>query len=86
MGMYTELKLGVRLKRDEKMLEILNKMINHGIRNCSDLPDHPFFKTTRANMVFHCFSYYFDSKPFVKLDDDNIAITLTTCFNMKNYD
>lgn len=86
MGMYTELKLGVELKKDEKMLEVLNRMINDDIRCRIGLPDHPFFKTPRAFAIFHCCSYYFDSEPFVRLDDDGIRITLTTCFNMKNYD
>lgn len=86
MGMYTELKLGVELKKDEKMLEVLNKMINDNIYCRIGLPDHPFFKTSRAFAIFHCGSYYFDSKPFVELYDDGIRITLTTCFNMKNYD
>lgn len=48
MGMYTEIVLGVALKRDtpKEVIDILNYMIDHEIGDViSNLPSHPLFKT-----------------------------------------
>lgn len=86
MGMYTQLTLAVELKKDKEMLDILNKMIKMDYSELTLLSAHPLFECPRVSCIFHCGSYYFNAEPFVKLVDNEIRTTLTTCFNLKNYD
>lgn len=85
MGLYTELKLGVELDREAKdVLNILRKMVK-GEELPDHLPEHPLFKTDRLHIIFHGCSAYFASAPYAQIVDEYGITTLTTSFNLKNY-
>lgn len=61
MGMYTELIIKCRIKRDApaKVLEILEYMFGPSEQyDPVDLPDHPFFKCERWMAIGDCHSHY----------------------------
>lgn len=85
MGMYTELVLGVELKQDEKVLDILRYMLGD-TEICPEYPKHPLFDTDRWHMMLVCDSYYFDGHTDSSLDIDRIGVcTLNVRSNLKNY-
>lgn len=88
MGRYTELDLKVAIKDDPIVVDILKDLSTDGSLTVKNRLNHPFFKTTRCDMIGWCGSYYFDGQPYIQFRYDKIAKCwfLTTCFNLKNYD
>lgn len=85
MGMYTELVLGVNLKKDEKVLDILRYMLNDS-EQCPELPKHALFETDRWDIMLVCDSHYFDGHAESNLRIDRIGVcTLNVRCNLKNY-
>jgi len=88
MGMYTELNLKVAIENDSIVVDVLKDLCKYGSSTVKNRLNHPFFKTTRCNLIGKCGSYYFDGQPYIQFRYDKIANCwfLTTCFNLKNYD
>lgn len=88
MGMYTELVLGVELKKDtsSSVIDILKYMLAD-IETEPSLPDHELFETNRWAFMLHCDSYYFDGITHSEMEFDDITETyyLTVRTNFKNY-
>lgn len=59
MGMYTELILKTEVKPDipDEAEQVLQLLFNDG-PGPTTLPDHPFFKSERWQMIGACSSYY----------------------------
>jgi hypothetical protein len=88
MGMYTELSLGIELKKDtpDIIIDILKKMVMGELFDPK--LDHPLFHTDRWHwMLNSAGSYYFDRKPNVIFKKDDITNTYFLSFvtNIKNY-
>lgn len=88
MGDYTELVLGVRLKRNKKVFDILKFMLfEKGIEDIK-IPDHDLFKVSdRWKYMLKCGSAYFGGRPDSKLvwDNDLETYCLNVRCNFKNY-
>jgi hypothetical protein len=88
MGMYTELILGARLRKDtpKEVIDALHGMIDGEIKTKID---HPFFAKYRARILFRCSSFYFGvNEPLSKMWFDEISKewAISTRSNIKNYD
>lgn len=93
MGMYTELVLGVEIKRDERVSDILKYMLGDydgDAPRCEqirrDLPPHEFFKTERWHWMLVSDSFYFDGQTDSKLYITDTGVYLNVRCNLKNYD
>ena len=94
MGMYTELVLGIQLRKlqdhERYVLEILEYMCGKtkGLDVSKDKleKEHPLFQTERWHIMLCCDSYYFDGQTnsFVTYDEDSTYLTVRC--NLKNYD
>jgi hypothetical protein len=89
MGMYTELRVSCRLKKDtpKEVIDTLRYLV---ISSAYKLPphdiDHPFFKCQRWSAIFSCGSAYFDDEPqsaMVRIGDQWHLLSVA---NFKNYD
>lgn len=89
MGMYTELVMGIQLKRNapDDVIEMLNCMVL-GVEKPDIVPTHDLFKTNRWNWMFSSSSYYFDGDTHSTLRFDKICnvYVLTVRCDLKNYD
>lgn len=92
MGDYTELVLGVELKRStpDYVINILKQMLSTEGRviDYDMLPDHTFFQVSnRWQYMLLTGSYYFDGQPHSELryDDGYGSYYLTIRCNFKNY-
>ena len=92
MGMYTELVLGVDLKRDtpEIVIRTLKKMLSMKDEEEIELPDHELFKlsTGRWTFMLRCDSYYFAGTTNSEMHCDHITKRheLSVRCNLKNYE
>ena len=89
MGMYTELYMGVSLKKDTppKVVETI-KAIIAGKAGYEHRHDHAFFATDRWGWCLRSGgSYYFDAAPHARIFKDDIDghWRLTFGTNIKNY-
>lgn len=90
MGMYTELYLGVELKKDtrEDIIQWLEAHKDDSISIYVLMALAPIeLKNTRLNVLSGS-SYYFDAQPHFNFKYDNISRSyfLTLGLNIKNYD
>ncbi len=90
MGTYTELNIGIELKKDipNSIIEVLKIMTSLDDIDITEVPDHPLFKTESWERMLMCESYYFDAKSVLRFEYDAISKThfLTVICNLKNYD
>jgi len=92
MGMYTEIIIGCRLKRDtpEEVIESLQELLKIDDEGTEDynFPEHEFFKSERFRWMFFSASYYFGTPPHRVLERDSLdeAWQFSTRSNLKNYD
>jgi len=94
MGMYTELHLNVKLKREtpQDVINILKYMVHDkkALLDISDiLPKHELFiKETRWNFMLVCDSYCFpaDTHSTIRFDDIGDRYYLCVRCNFKNYE
>lgn len=86
MGMYTELFLSCRVRRNTEAIPILkylaNKELTPGV-----LPKHDVFSCPRWEMLGRCSSYYFLPKAYTTLDYDDIGKywMFVSLSSLKNY-
>lgn len=90
MGMYTELILGCKLKKDtpEDVIQILKFLVGDGEKPKA-LPCHEFFTSARWDIALTMSSYYFAiCESLQKFWKDKISETwiISTRSNIKNYD
>jgi hypothetical protein len=89
MGMYTELNIGIEFKKETPKLVIETLLYMVGQRTeLAPRPDHELFQTDRWEWMLRSEgSYYFDHKPTLFFDQDNLTNTwsLSFCTNLKNY-
>jgi hypothetical protein len=89
MGMYTQLHLGIDLKKDtpEEVINILKYLSNPTDDEPKELPKHEFFQCDRWKWLFTMDSYYFDYKTQCAFtyDDVNRYWNLSVTSNLKNY-
>lgn len=87
MGMYTELKLHVKLcaNTPRDVMDILNWLLGMGEEKPQQMPDHPYFLCERADIVLCGGSSYFEWKQptLTKLAD---GWELKAHSSIKNYD
>lgn len=88
MGMYTEINLAVRLRKDtpQGVIDTLTQMTTPDGK--PQPHDHPFFKTGRWTWCLTSGgSYYFDATPMRSFRYDDIGgfWALTVITNIKNY-
>lgn len=83
MGMYTELKIKVELKKDIQP-EIINwiKQCSEYDVNEDEVPDIMRGRLSELNGD----SAYFDEEPYIYLTEDDEKYTLDLCTNIKNYE
>jgi hypothetical protein len=94
MGMYTELHLNAKMKRDvpDDVVAILKHMVADSaeyVERPAELPDHPLFaRTSRWGYMLRCNSYYFAADTRSTLRHDRISDAYYLCIqtNLKNYD
>lgn len=92
MGMYTELVMGFKLKKDtpKDVIDILFYMLDTSdATKKPDLPNHELFKTSRWDFLFNCSSYYFgfsDSHSIIKFDDISKTYIVNIRSSIENYD
>lgn len=88
MGMYTELNIGVELKRDtpQEVIDVIDYMAGNK-ETIENIPNHPLFDTSRWAYLLRASSYYFDAQPINHFKRDDITGTyfLTSVSNLKNY-
>jgi len=89
MGTYTEISLGVELKKDapQYVIDVLNQMVN-GHEPITSHPDHKFFnQCDRWQYLFRMDSYYFSWQTHWSFEKDHISGTyyLSGVSNLKNY-
>src|SRR5215475_970425 len=91
MGMYTELVLACKLKRDVPQ-EVLNllRFLCGGVERPprpadEDLPEHPLFQSERWEGVLNAGSFYFPGEPYSNLRVPSDSAYLTVRSNLKNY-
>lgn len=87
MGMYTELVMATRVKKDSDAVPILKYMTGQSDIP-SQLPDHPLFQTPRWIMLLSCSSYYFVPRSIHMFEYDEIGNywVLISRADLKNYD
>lgn len=89
MGMYTEFRLNVSLKKDtpSDIIRVLHYMANSDDAIDFQLPDHEFFKCQRWSSLFLMSSAYFDTG-YPSLSKDNLFsnYNLSVHSSLKNYD
>jgi hypothetical protein len=89
MGMYTELVLAVDLKKElpESVLADLRKLVDGEAYRKEFPKGHPL-NFDRVGQIFHCDSYYFRTRAYVRFwfDDISGCWRLNTAFNLKNYE
>ena len=89
MGMYTELNIGLELKKDtpDEVINIIEYMISDKEQDRPTTPNHPLFSTNRWDVMLTCGSYYFNAKPVHRFEYDEIGRCwfLTNVSNLKNY-
>jgi hypothetical protein len=93
MGMYTELNIGVRFKKDLpldvlKALQYITSELDPHEKEIDFATDHSLFKTDRWKWMLRSGgSYYFDTKPMLYWAFDDIAQAWNLSFvtNIKNY-
>jgi hypothetical protein len=91
MGMYTELNIGVQFKSElpEDIFKALEYMVKNDDSKSIDFSlEHPLFSTERWKWMLRSGgSYYFDAKPVLLWEFDEIskAWYLTLITNIKNY-
>lgn len=87
MGMYTELVLATRVKKDSEAVPVLFYMAGRGEKPTS-LPDHPLFQTSRWPLLLSCSSYYFVPRSTCLLEFDDIGDywVIISRSDLKNYD
>jgi len=88
MGMYTELNIGVELKKDtpDQIIKILDYMVKGEGEYTKT--DHNMFNTSRWDWMLRSGgSYYFDGKPQLSWHKDEItgSYFLSVRTNIKNY-
>lgn len=88
MGMYTELRINCRLRRDvpAEVIRNLRLLADGEGRGNASLPDHPFFSLPRWTSVMRAGSAYFDDHPSAALVKWNGQWRLLSVANLKNYD
>lgn len=90
MGMYTQLHVGTRLKKDlpEDKVNILKYMIGKTKAEPEIMEAHPLFKASRWHYMLQCDSYYFDYKTtsLFKYDDIGNHWWFNVTCNLKNYE
>lgn len=90
MGMYTEIVVGVRLKKGtpKEVMDILSVLVGYTDASGLDLPSHGFFKTNRWKYIVRSCSYYFPvhSAHSRLVDDGRGNIFLDARASLKNYD
>ena len=88
MGMYTELVMACKLKKDapEDVVETLKYMVGDS-EYPAVIPTHDLFKTDRWKFMLRCDSYYFDgdTNSTFRYDDIRKSYVLTIRCNLKNY-
>lgn len=88
MGMYTELNIGIELKRNtpHEIIDVIDYMIGNK-ETIENIPNHPLFDASRWTYLLRSSSYYFDARPVNHFKKDDITNTyfLTSVFNLKNY-
>ena len=92
MGMYTELVLGLELRYDPDVIDILNYMLHEGPEPKINVTSHPLFQTDRWRFMLTCDSYYFDGQTDSKLFSEQTYVGpfdktyyLNVRCNLKNY-
>lgn len=93
MGMYTELNIGIRLKKDLppdvlKALQYMTSELDAHEKSIDFNTDHSLFKTDRWKWMLHSGgSYYFDAQPMLhwKFDEISKGWNLSFVTNIKNY-
>lgn len=93
MGMYTQLRCNIDIKRDTP-LEVINMLkymvgdLDIDLRHFEgfDSLKHPLFQSHRWHMLFTCSSAYFDDWEEPQLIECDDYYQLTVCSNLKNYD
>ena len=93
MGMYTELSIGVKLRKDtpDETIQALTFMASNDwpkeVPDPLPWPSHPLFETERWVFMLRGWSYYFDRKPSLLWSLDDIAHRwfLAVTANIKNY-
>lgn len=91
MGMYTQLHLGVTLKKEtpDEVINILKFMVGDGAEEQIEvLPRHELFVRTRWRFMLRCDSYYFNYKThhLLKFDDIGQHWWFNVTTNLKNYE
>ena len=88
MGMYTELVMACKLKKNapEDVVETLKYMVGDS-EYLAAIPTHDLFKTDRWKFMLRCDSYYFDgdTNSTFRYDDIRKSYVLTIRCNLKNY-
>lgn len=88
MGMYTELVMACKLKKNapEDVVETLKYMVGDS-EYLAAIPTHDLFKTDRWKSMLRCDSYYFDgdTNSTFRYDDIGKSYVLTIRCNLKNY-
>lgn len=92
MGMYTELVLGIEIKPEKRVLDILKYILgdyddDEAMREriLEDLPLHAFFNCDRWSWMLQSDSFYFDGQTDSKLFIINERAYLNVRCNLKNY-
>lgn len=88
MGMYTELFISTRIKDVPEVIDILKDMISGNHIELEQIPDHPFFYTTRWKHMLRCSSHYFVPVASSLLEYSKIGDfwVFTNRSDFKNYD
>lgn len=92
MGMYTEIVVGCKLKKDtpDQVIYILRYLCNLDTETePKELPDHPFFKTKGWRSIAACGSYYFgvhNAHSRLVFDDIDKSFNLSIRANLTNYE
>lgn len=86
MGMYTEIYLTVQIidNPPKDVIDVLLSMFGEG--KAENLPDHPFFKKQRWNMVGKSSSFYFVPKSTTEMFETYGNWYITSRSDLKNYD
>lgn len=90
MGMYTQLHLGVRLKKNlgDANKDIINFMLGEQESEPVELPQHELFNHSRWQYMLQCDSYYFEYKTthLFKYDEIGDCYWFNVTCNLKNYE
>lgn len=95
MGMYTEIFISCRIKKNapEDVITILRSLFDQTVKTDEDLkaitiPEHALFKCPRWRAIGNCSSYYFVPQATSVMWKDDIAGQwfITSRSDLKNYD